>query len=279
MTTKHLIIATLAGLLTFGVVAEAEAQRRTNELAKDVAVRHRRLLVKNRFEFAPLFESTINADFHHILGGGAKLEYHLSDMLSFGAIGVYSIALKTALVDRVMKTLEPMPDPDTREPSQAEFESRLNKIPLHGAVYASITPWYGKLAAFGQAFVAFDFYFQGGVAFAKLESDCPMNVCTDMNASNPEPGSIPDGNPNNDPPLNGGSRAGLYLGGGIHVFLNDFIALDLTVRDYAFTDNPSGADFDAKDQAVTSDDDRFVHHLFFGAGLSIMFPMKVKRTP
>ncbi len=279
MTTKHLIIAALASLLTFGVVAEAEAQRRTNELAKDVAVRHRRLLVKNRFEFAPLFESTINADFHHILGGGAKLEYHLSDMLSFGAIGVYSIALKTALVDRVMKTLEPMPDPDTREPSQAEFESRLNKIPLHGAVYASITPWYGKLAAFGQAFVAFDFYFQGGVAFAKLESDCPMNVCTDMNASNPEPGSIPDGNPNNDPPLNGGSRAGLYLGGGIHVFLNDFIALDLTVRDYAFTDNPSGADFDAKDQAVTSDDDRFVHHLFFGAGLSIMFPMKVKRTP
>jgi outer membrane beta-barrel protein len=279
MTTKHLIIAALAGLLTFGVVAEAEAQRRTNELAKDVAVRHRRLLVKNRLELAPLFESTINADFHHIIGGGAKLEYHLSDMLSFGAVGVYSIALKTALVDRVLRTLEPMADPDTREPSRDEFESRLNKIPLHGAVYASVTPWYGKLAAFGQAFVAFDFYFQGGVAFAQLESNCPTSICTDMNAGNPMPGDIPDGNPNNDPPRNSGSRAGLYLGGGIHVFLNDFIALDLTVRDYAFSDNPSGADFDAKDQAVTSDDNRFVHHLFFGAGLSIMFPMKVKRTP
>jgi outer membrane beta-barrel protein len=279
MTTKHLIIATLAGLLTFGVVAEAEAQRRTNELAKDVAVRHRRLLVKNRLELAPLFESTINADFHHIIGGGAKLEYHLSDMLSFGAVGVYSIALKTKLVDRVLRTLEPTPDPDTREPSQEEFESRLNKMPFHGAVYASITPWYGKLAAFGQAFVAFDFYFQGGVAFAQLDSNCPTSICTDVNAANPMPGAIPDGNPNNDPPLNSGSRVGLYLGGGIHVFLNDFIALDLTVRDYAFTDNPSGADFDAKDQAVTKDDDRFVHHLFFGAGLSIMFPMKVKRTP
>ena len=86
-------------------------------------------------------------------------------------------------------------------------------------------------------------------------------------------------NPNNDLPLNSGSRGGLYLGGGIHVFLNDFIALDLTIRDYAFTDNPSGADFDAEDQAVTTNDDRFVHHLFFGAGLAIMFPMKVKRTP
>ena len=62
------------------------------------------------------------------------------------------------------------------------------------------------------------------------------------------------------------------------MFLNDFIALDLTVRDYAFTDNPSGADFNA-DLVVTKDDNRFLHHLFFGAGLSIMFPTKVKRTP
>ncbi len=279
MTTKHLITAALAGLLTFGVVGEALAERRLNNLSKDVAVRHRRLLVKNRLEFAPLFESTINADFHHIIGGGLKLEYHFSDMISFGAIGVYSVALKTKLVDRIMPTLEGTADPATREPSQAEFEARLNKIPLHGAIYGSVTPWYGKLAAFSQAFVAFDFYFQGGVAFAQLDSNCPTNVCTDMNAEDPEPGSIPDGNPNNDPPLNSGSRAGLYLGGGIHVFLNDFIALDLTVRDYAFTDNPSGADFDAKDQAVTSNDNRFVHHLFFGARLSIKFPMKVKRTP
>ena len=77
--------------------------------------------------------------------------------------------------------------------------------------------------------------------------------------------------------VNDGNRLGLYLGGGIHVFLNDFIALDFTVRDYAFSDNPSGADFNA-DLAVTKDDSRFLHHLFFGAGVSIMFPTTVKRT-
>jgi len=280
MTTKHTIIAALAGLLTFGVVGDAAAERRTNSLAKDVAVRHRRLLVKNRLEFAPLFESTINADFKHIIGGGAKLEYHISDMFSLGAIGVGSVALNTKLVDRITPTLEGSADPATREPSRAEFEAHLNKMPLHGAGYVSLTPWYGKLAAFSQAFVAFDFYFQAGVAFAQLDSNCPTNVCNDMNTDKPEPdGTPPDMNPNNDPPLNGGSRVGLYLGGGIHVFLNDFLALDLTIRDYAFTDNPSGADFDAKDQAVTSADNRFVHHLFFGAGLSIMIPFKVKRTP
>ena len=88
----------------------------------------------------------------------------------------------------------------------------------------------------------------------------------------------------NDPPLNDGSRVGLYLGGGIHVFLNDFIALDLTVRDYAFSDNPSGADYNADlfvgtNQTTGDDDNRFLHHIFVGAGISIMFPTTVKRTP
>jgi outer membrane beta-barrel protein len=279
MISKHLIAAA-AGLALVATAGDAAADgRRTNDLAKDVAVRHRRLLVKERFEFAPLFESTINADFQHIIGGGAKLEYHVSDMLSFGAVGVYSLALRTKLVDRVMKTLEPGIDNKTREPSQAEFEAHLNKMPLHGAAFASLTPWYGKLAAFSQAYVAFDFYFQAGLAFAQLDSKCSTDICSDKNTDKPEvDGTPPDMNPNNDLPLNGGNRLGLYLGGGIHVFLNDFIALDLTVRDYAFTDNPSGADFNAN-LAVTNADNRFVHHLFVGAGLSIMFPMKVKRTP
>ncbi len=258
--------------------------RRTSGLEDDVAVRHRKLLVSGRFELAPLFESTINADFRHIIGGGAKLEYHIGDMLSFGAVGVFSTGLNTKLVDKVIDTLEDNVDNGTREPSKEEFESRLNSMPIHGAAYISLTPWYGKLAAFGAAYVAFDFYFQAGVAFAQLKSDCPDNICNDpapgQSRPGPNPGDEPippDNNPNNDAPLNSGQRLGLYLGGGVHVFLSDFIALDLTVRDYAFSDNPSGADFNA-DLAVTSDDSRFIHHLFFGAGLSIFFPTKVKRT-
>ena len=156
-------------------------------------------------------------------------------------------------------------------------------MPFHGAAYLSLTPWYGKLAAFSQAYVAFDFYFQAGVSFGQLQSDCPVNICSDKapGKSTPVAGMEPippDDNPNNDPPLNNGTRIGLYLGGGIHVFLSDFIALDLTVRDYAFSDNPSGADYDAN-LFVDDKDSRFIHHLFFGAGVSIMFPTTVKRTP
>ncbi len=279
---KHSLSLLAVGAALVGTAATAHADRRTNDLAKDVAVRHRRLLVKNRFEVAPLFESTINADFRHIVGGGLKLEYHLSDMLSIGAIGVASTAINTKLMDRINDTLEPNPM-NPREPSLEELKQHLNDMPLHGAAYVSLTPWYGKLAAFSQAYVAFDFYFQAGLSFASLKNNCDTStICTDMHPGESTPGAMgetipPDGNPNNDPPLNSGGRLGLYLGFGIHVFMNDFLALDLTVRDYAFDDNPSGADFNAN-LAVTDDDSRFLHHLFVGVGMSIMFPTKVKRT-
>jgi len=264
---------------------DAHAQRRKSSLADQPAVRHRLLLVKQRFELTPSFESTINADFRHIIGGGAKLEYHLTDMLSFGAVGIFSTSLNTGLVDRIMPTLEDDVDDATREPSQDEFSQHLNKMPIHGAAFASLTPWYGKLAAFGKAFVNFDFYFQGGLAFASLTSKCSNSICDDTHPGvaieDPDDPTMqiqPDDNPNNDPPLNSGPQIGLYLGGGIHVFLNEFIALDLTVRDYAFNDNPSGADFNA-DLYVSEDDSRFQHHIFMGIGVSVMLPMKAKRTP
>ncbi len=297
--TKYAFLAGLVALV--GSTGLAEAERRKNSLPGDVAVRHRKLLVKGRFEVTPLFESTINAEFQHILGGGLKLEYHLSDMLSIGGVVVGSTQLNTKLTDRIVPTLESGTDTATREPSQDEFTLRLNKMPVRGAAYVSITPWYGKLAAFSQAYVAFDFYFQAGVSFAQLTSPWPTDLpacavtsptvfCEDPAPGQSRPGGpmgemLPaDNNPNNDDPLNSGSRVGLYLGGGIHVFLSDFIALDLTIRDYAFSDNPSGADYNADlfvgKNAMTGDDDnRFLHHLFFGAGVSIMFPTTVKRTP
>jgi len=289
MNTKPVILGlVLAGtLLATAQESRADGGRRLNDLHDQVAVRHRRLLVKGRFEVTPLFESSINADYYNVLGGGGKLEYHLSDMWSIGGVVVGSASIKTALYNRVVGTL-PSTDPgmNDKTPTQEQFVDHLNQMPVHGAAYISFTPWYGKLAAFASAYVAFDFYFQGGISYAQLTSNCPTNVCTDTHPGVPDPNDPTIGpvlNPKYDPPLNDGTRIGLYLGGGIHVFLNDFLALDLTVRDYAFTDNPSGADFNGDfyvgNNKMLGDDNRFLHHLFFGAGLSVMFPTTVKRTP
>ena len=284
--TSFLSIAVIAGAVVGipGIAAAQEEDNPAKQLAEQPAVRHRLLLVKSRFELSPAFEATVNADYKHTVGLGLKIEYHLSNMLSFGVVGLYGVSFDTGLVSRIVDNLPERGSsqdiPGDPTPNKQEYESHLNTMPLHGAVYASITPWYGKLAAFGKAFVNFDFYFQGGLAIAQLDSSCSDAICND-----PAPGVIdperdlePDGDPNNDPPLNDGIRPGLYLGGGIHVFINNWIALDLTVRDYIFSDNPSGLDFDA-DRAVTDDDRRFLNHLFMGIGVSFFFPSKARRTP
>jgi len=284
MSNKTILLGAVLAGIVLATAGQAHAQKRTNDLEKDVAVRHRRLLVAHRFEVTPLFESSIDADYEHTVGGGLKLEYHLSDMFSIGVVGVASTSINTSLTNKIVATLPTM---DTgmndKTPDQTQFMDHLNSIPFHGAAYASLTPWYGKLAAFSSAFVAFDFYFQAGISFAQLDSSCPSNVCTDTNPGGTVNGGPPFLNPKYDPPLNSGTKPGLYLGGGIHVFLNDFLALDLTVRDYAFSDNPSGADYNADlyvgNNKNLGDDNRFLHHLFFGAGLSVMLPATVKRTP
>lgn len=260
-------------------------------LAEQPAVRHRLLLVKGRFELTPAFEANVNADYKYTLSGGLRAEYHFSDMLSVGAIGFYGASANTGLTDRILGTLpdvDPGGDIDPT-PTRAEYEQHLNDMPIHGAAYVSLTPWYGKLAAFGAAFVNFDFYFSAGLAFAQLSNNCSSTVCNDPSPGKPRvvddpdaPGSTieipPDGNANNDSPLNDGNRFGLYLGGGIHVFLNNWLALDLTVRNYLFSNNPSGLDTNF-DYFVDKSDNQLQNHLFLGAGLSVFFPMRPDRTP
>ena len=124
----------------------------------------------------PLFESTINADFQHIVGGGLKLEYHLGDMLSIGVIGVALDRRSTpSLVDKHRRRRCRRRTPTTRRASRArsEFLEHLNTMPFHGAAYISLTPWYGKLAAFAPAYVAFDFYFQAGVVVRAAAVELP----------------------------------------------------------------------------------------------------------
>jgi len=273
-----ILAAALAVFVLAPAMPEAIAQDRKSPLEGQPAVRKRKLLVKKRFELSPLFESSLNADFKHTLSFGVKGEYHLGDMFSIGALGAYGIALNTGLTSRIVDTLPAAGTPGDPTPSRQEFEQHLNTIPFHAAAYASITPWYGKLAAFGAAFVNFDFYFQGGLAIAQLKNECCGFAVDTMPGGDPAMGIPGDGNPNNDPALNDGLKLGLYVGAGIHVFLSDYMALDFTIRDYVFDDNPSGLDFDA-DQAVEDEDSRFLNHLFMGVGLSFLLPTEIKRTP
>ncbi len=256
--------------------SEDDEETRSSPLDGQPAVRNRLLLVKRRLEASLAFEGSVNADYKHTLAAGLKLEYHFTDMFSFGAVGFFGKSINTGLSDRIITELPVTPESDPA-PSKTQYQEHINDISNYGAVYVGITPWYGKLAAFGAAFVSFDFYFQAGVAGANLTNSCcsfsPIDENPQGDMNNP-----PDRLPRNDRPLNDGFRLGLYLGGGAHVFLNDWIALDLTVRDYIFKNNPSGLDTN-RDLLVSGDDAKFLNHLFMGVGVSFMLPPSAKRTP
>ena len=244
----------------------AISDERVSPLAGQPAVRNRKLLVRERLEITPSFETTLNADYRHTLSGGVKAEYHVADSWSIGVLGLFGESFNTGLTNRIIDSLPESP-PDTPEPSKAQFEQHLNSMPVHGAGYVSFKPFYGKLAAFGSLFMSYSIYFQGGLSVAVLENDC-----CDF-ATNPG-----DGDPRTDPPLNDGTQFGLYGGAGVHVFFNDYLALDLNVRDYYFRDNPSGLDYTG-DLQVTDDDNRLMHHFAVGLGVSLFFPRTADRTP
>ena len=179
----------------------------------------------------------------------------------------------------------------TREPSQERVHRCTStRCRSTAPAYISLTPWYGKLAAFSPAYVAFDFYFQAGVSFAQLKSNCPTHGLHGPGARPAAPG--PDGRrdaaagqqseqrpaaqqrqPRRPLPRRRHPRVPERLprarpdGPRLRV-LGQPVGRRLQRGPLRRQERPTG-----------DDDNRFLHHLFFGAGVSIMFPTTVKRTP
>jgi outer membrane beta-barrel protein len=264
-------------LVSLGLVAPASAQTRTSPLDGQPTVRHKEELRDSRFEITPTFEASISAPFKNSLSGGLKLEYHLTDVFSIDGLFFFGTSVNTGLLDQVVDSLPATEQPYTMDlqPSQSTAQNHANKIPIHGGVGLTFTPFFGKLAIFQKAFLAYDIYLSGGFGFAKTENDFDgddkLTTCEEQ-CDTPNP-VFKD--PRNDGPHNAGWNPGVQFGGGLHLFFNQWAALDIYVRDYMFGDNPSGLDFN-HDQKVDDNDRRFLSHLFVGVGIAIYLPTSAK---
>jgi hypothetical protein len=91
-----------------------------------------------------------------------------------------------------------------------------------------------------------------------------------------------DNPPVGDPNLEDASQyAGFKIGGviavGAHMYFNDWIGIQLELRDYIVGANPGGSDVNG-DRHLTSDDESAQNNIFFGIGITIMLPPKAKIT-
>jgi outer membrane beta-barrel protein len=277
---KRFGITLLAAATALALPGTAFARKSPLEGQPDV--RHKYELRSLRFEVAPTFEATVQADYKHTVSGGLKLEYHLTDSLSFGGMIFFGSGINTQLTDAVNSSLGDTSTSGDPTPSRQQFTEHLNTMPLHGGAGVTFTPWFGKISLFSKLYLAFDVYLSGGFAFAQLkngmdEDNCaPQQDGTFRDATGMEQPLFDD--PRNDCAYNSGFKSGVQLGAGMHVFMNKWIALDISFRDYFFKDNPSGQDFNA-DRKVDGDDPRFLGHLFVGVGVSLFLPPKVKISP
>src|SRR3990170_592016 len=213
---------------------------------------------------------SVAADLKNTYSAGLKAEYHLTDMLSIGGLVFFGVSADTGLATQIRDSLPQNMGGDPT-PTKDQFDDHLNTTPLHGGAGVTLTPWFGKMALFGKAFVNFDIYIKGGVSFASLKNEWDGQKGREID--NPDMVMCPPGtddracysDPRNDDPQNAGFKPGIMLGAGLHVYVNRWVAVDLSFHDYLYSDNPSGLDFD-HDQDVDGDDRRFLSHLFFNLG-------------
>jgi outer membrane beta-barrel protein len=230
--------ALLVALLVTALPLAAQAQRRS-PLADAPAIRKRLELRQTRFEIGAGFGSTIGQDFYHTMMVSAKLGFHITDWLSLSGVGGFAVSnLATGFQERVVETLPGMPNAGLpREPTSGAAQASMDKIKMMGAAQLEFTPFTGKYSMFGKIFAHYDFYFFGGVGALSFE---PTNTAA-LAGCAPRCVEV------------SGWKPGGNVGVGLHTFFNQFVALNVELRDIIAQTNYSGRDVNGDDRADTAD--------------------------
>lgn len=276
-SSSHVLVGTVLTLL-LGLVPAAQAERR-NPLEGQPPVRHRVEMRKNRFEITPQFMFSMNQDFRHFLGGSLVLQYHILDWLGVNAQFAYGGNVDTDLTKKLIGGNGSLTDPNNGgtlpvdqsglQPSRRQFYDHIGAIDYLFSVAASLTPIAGKMSLFGAVFFRYDAYGLIGVG--------ALNMKNGYNTAHPgdDDPQCTGGDPNRCSPANDGLHVAGMFGVGAHFYFNEWAGLNIEMRDYLASTNPSGFDVN-KDRKVSSADNKITNNLFFSVGATFMLPPKAK---
>jgi len=227
MTKGTSFLTALAITVGVGMPLAARAeQERKSPLADAPAVRRRVELRDKRFEIGVGGGATMGQDFYHAVMVNGRLAFHLTDWLALAGWGGFNLTptFKTSFHEKLEGALQnAMPGKD-RTPTVAQAEAGMNRIGEAFALQAEIIPFTGKFGLFSKLFMNYDFYAFGGPGFIDFKAD---DVCdSDMQPSCAVTGF----------------KIGANFGLGMHLFANDFFALNFELRDILVQNNPAGRD-------------------------------------
>jgi outer membrane beta-barrel protein len=259
--TKFLTAAALVVGVGLPTAARAEPERKS-PLADAPAVRRRVELRDKRFEIGVGAGTTVGQDFYHAVVVNGRLGFHIADWLSIAGWGAFNLTpnLKTAFHEKLEGVLPETRGTD-RTPTQTDALAGMNKIGEAFAAQLEIVPFTGKFALFSRLFMNYDFYAFGGPGFIDFKADtaCPQAVEGRSCAVT-------------------GLKVGANFGLGMHMFANDFFALNLEVRDILVQNNPAGRDTNG-DGFADDRDLSWDSNYFFGLNLMFFLPGRATISP
>lgn len=185
-------------------------------------------------------------------------------------------------------------------PLRNDFQAGLTRNSFLSSVDLVFTPFSGKLGLFSGIFTEYDLYLFGGLGLAGYQrhypnvrstSDSlaaegqPLNTDINTPATYCRPGNMPTADVNRECFLHPvkpdtGVKVGASFGGGFHIFLADWAAINLDVQDILIRNNPAGLNTTTDDVPANIDkkDKNWNHNVMLTLGVTFYFPPKAKRS-
>lgn len=255
-TTPHPVLYSLAAaalvvgasLLT-PALAQAQAPEGEEEYLKKspleeggAVVRRKLLFRSTRFEAAPLVGFTLADPFSRNILVGANLSFHLTNSFGIGVTGGFGVAnLPTDLRTNIQEQV----------PEDQRQDIAFSNINWLASVEGSYVPIFGKMSIMDGAILNYDLHLIFGVGFVGQGADPGV-----------ENGQPLDALEN----IEGGTVAPM-VGFGGRFYVNDFISINVELRDYIY----SSVLISAGDN-----DPELRNNLMLSAGASFFLPTAVK---
>jgi outer membrane beta-barrel protein len=260
-----IFLAGAAAVLVTALPQVAHAQRRS-PLADAPAIRKRLELRDTRIEIGVGWTSTVGQDYYHSQLLGGRLAFHFTDWLSIGVLGGFGLVqLETAYNERLIQSLPATEAERTvaREPLKSEATAALEHIKWMAAAQLEFTPFTGKYSLFGKIFAHYDFYAAAGAGAIGVAPAGTVGACSDATTTGA------------NMPIRAcglsGPRPGPTVALGLHTFFNQFLALNVELRDFITQVNPSGRDVNA-DLGASNADTSWQSTFMVTGNLMLYFP-------
>jgi outer membrane beta-barrel protein len=284
MKTKILLMVVLASVGLAFAPAPARAQEILLEgpLAGAPAVRRLMLFREGRFFVTPMIGFTILDTYRRHMMFGAKAEYNIFDWLSAGVYGGGGFGWRTSIGDQINdRGVDNVPnqDYDLNFPLRGAVDQQLGQMQWMVGAEARVIPLRGKFSLFGKLFLAVDVYVNLGVGIVGIkergDTDCSVDPATGLRPNCPLEDTYK--------PMQARIAVGPTFGGGVTIYFNDWIGLNLEYRSTPFTWNQSGTDEYGTsevdlDQKI-DENDRFLYwNQMMFIGCTFAFPLTAERT-